>query len=183
MRALPKRTTIGMSVVFGMAVFVLPVLGFPGVTATEMPVVMPEREIEMPLAAGATAATPQVAPAVIGARESIRLLSDRGNREIVARIDTGASGSSIDKDLARSLGLVPQRSETRTVRNAMGVRERQVVKFKYVMGGREISTTATIADRSKLSTPMIIGRADLTGFLIDPSQEFLTTPGTDIHSR
>ena len=44
------------------------------------------------------------------------------------------------------------------------------------MGNKEINTISSLADRSQLSTEMIIGRTDLQGFMIDPNQQFLNEP-------
>ncbi|GEM_PF-2353100 len=110
---------------------------------------------------------------VIGFGENIVLITPIGEKQIAARIDTGADFSSIDTELALSLGYKPDSTRRKTIRTELGVEQRDVVDIKYRLAGREIASEATVADRSSLSTRMIVGRADLSGFLVDPSEEFL----------
>jgi hypothetical protein len=37
--------------------------------------------------------------------------------------------------------------------------------------GKKIKTSAGVADRSKLKKPLIVGRRDLAGFLVNPVKE------------
>jgi hypothetical protein len=92
--------------------------------------------------------------------------------ELPAKIDTGAYSSSIDKTLAKDLGLLSKDNilwkDGSEYRSALGLQTRPVVGFKFILGGRKIKTTASIADRSKMKKMVLIGRKDLTGFLINP---------------
>ncbi len=91
---------------------------------------------------------------------------------IKARIDTGAVRSSIDKDLAVKLGLLRDDNilwkKRYAYRSAAGRQSRPVIGLTMRLGGRKIKTTASVANRSNMTTPLLIGRNDLTGFLINP---------------
>ncbi|MBI4188694.1 MAG: hypothetical protein HY529_05770 [Chloroflexi bacterium] len=116
-------------------------------------------------------------PVIIGSQENIKLLTPKGGFNIVTKIDTGADLTSIDNTLARSLGLEPTGKTTIIITEER--REvRNTTKLTFIMANRQITTTATLADRTGFSTSMIIGKKDLAGFLVDASREFLTKPET-----
>ncbi|MDD5396454.1 MAG: 7TM domain-containing protein [Candidatus Moranbacteria bacterium] len=116
---------------------------------------------------------------VIGDKENVIVLSPKGPIALVAKVDTGADFSSIDSALAESMGLVKNQLKRR-VKNAQGIQVRDTVNIDYVVGNQEINTIVSVADRSQLSTDMIIGRSDMQGLLIDPNREFLTEPDSKI---
>jgi len=73
-----------------------------------------------------------------------------------AVIDTGATRTSIDEGLARTLNL---KSAGRVrVRNAMGVQKRKLVWLQIDVFNETIILKASITNRSKLSCPILIGR-------------------------
>jgi len=103
--------------------------------------------------------------------ESIKIRSlDKKKIEIRAKIDTGAWRTSIDRNLAKELGLL--RSEnilwTKIYKSGLGKEEREVINLTFYLAGRRIKTIASVAERTDLRAPMIIGRRDLEGFLIKP---------------
>ncbi|MBI4267987.1 MAG: ATP-dependent zinc protease, partial [Chloroflexi bacterium] len=112
----------------------------------------------------------------LGEVEHIRLITPQGEVEEVARIDTGADSSSIDERFAVSLGFIPNREETRKIVTEVGTTERPTIRLRYFLGNREISTQATVTDRSNLATRVLIGKSDLQGFVVDPSRAFLAPP-------
>ncbi|MBI2831406.1 MAG: aspartyl protease family protein [Chloroflexi bacterium] len=112
---------------------------------------------------------------VLGGQERVRLIIPDKEVEIIAKIDTGADFSSIDEKLADSLGLKASRRRIIVI-TAEGRQEREAVSLVFMLGERKIDTVATVADRSRLSTPMLVGTRDLEGFLIDASRQFLTRP-------
>lgn len=90
------------------------------------------------------------------------------SEEFLAKVDTGAYSSSIDEQLAERLGL-EKKSELRTVRSALGEQERETV-----LGIITLTTTPvtlpisfSVADRSHLKYPILLGRKDLVGFLVE----------------
>jgi alpha-L-glutamate ligase-like protein len=90
-----------------------------------------------------------------------------------ARIDSGALRSSIDKNLAEDLGLLTEENilwrKRYAYRSASGRQSRPVIALTMRLAGRKIKTSASVADRSKMAAPMLIGRNDLQGFLVNPN--------------
>ena len=72
--------------------------------------------------------------------------------------------------LAKKLGIFSKRKIMwyRKKISALGVEERPVIAVTLWLKGRKIATTMTVSDRKDLSFPVIIGRVDLDGFLVDP---------------
>ena len=103
--------------------------------------------------------------------ENIRVRNKKGQKiSIPVKIDTGAYRSSVDRTLAEDLGLLEETNVLweKPVRTSMGREKRPVINITYWLKGRKITTAAGISNRSKLKRPMIIGRKDLAGFLVDP---------------
>ena len=51
-----------------------------------------------------------------------------------------------------------------------GITIRPYVKLHFHLHNKHIHTIASIVDRRILIYPVLVGKADLVGFLIDPSQ-------------
>ncbi len=112
-----------------------------------------------------------VGRAVVGFIEPVKIITSKGKRHVKARIDTGATRSSIDLTLARTIGVGPVIGE-RTVKNAHGIATRQIVELTVELAGRTLTTKFTIADRTHMNFPVLIGRSALRrGFLIDPRRK------------
>ncbi len=108
---------------------------------------------------------------IIGFIEPIICISKRHKESVRARIDSGATKSSIDSALAKKLGLGPILGEKR-IRNAHGYETRKLVDMTISIAGKEITATFTIADRTHLRFPVLVGRNILRkGFLIDPNKK------------
>lgn len=105
---------------------------------------------------------------MLGVIEKIVILGDSKRKTVRAKIDTGAYRTSIDVDLVHELGL-DLNDETVKVRSGSGRQRRKTAKFTFKMKGKEINSTASYTDRSHLRFPIIIGRRDLKGFYVDPS--------------
>ena len=93
------------------------------------------------------------------------VLIGASEKEIVAKIDTGACGTSIDRDLAMDMGF-KKTGEKKAIRSALGRSCRDMINLKFILNGKKIDTKATLADRSRMKYKMIIGRRDLKGFKI-----------------
>jgi hypothetical protein len=120
------------------------------------------------------------AEAVIGTQELVRITGPDGeSREVVARIDTGASSSSLDDDIAEDLGFDLDHAPTVTVSSSLGEEERPVVTGELQFAGRSAPARLTVTDRSERSTEALIGRADMRGLQVAVGQRMLTTPGED----
>lgn len=93
--------------------------------------------------------------------------------KVLARIDTGAVRSSIDKKLAEDLGLLSKQNILwgDRFRSANGSQSRPVVGAQFIIAGRKIKSSVSVADRSKMSYPFLFGRSDMAGFLINPKTE------------
>lgn len=107
---------------------------------------------------------------VIGMIEYIEILGPKNARKKVkARIDTGATRSSIDRDLANELGLGPV-LRTKLVKQALGHMIRPIIIAEFIMGDVKMKEEFTVAKRSHMKYPVLIGRNALkNGFLIDPN--------------
>lgn len=100
---------------------------------------------------------------IIGNVEYVEICGERH----LAKIDTGASRSSIDKNLAKRLGLHEVVKEAE-IKNSHGKSIRKIVKTKVKIGNRIIPTSFSLADRSELKFDLILGKNFLwRGFLID----------------
>ncbi len=110
-------------------------------------------------------------PVTISAQEEIKIRgADKQKRKVLAKIDTGAWRTSISEKLARELGLLEKSNIlwTKKVRSSLGVEERPVISMTFWLAGRKIVTPASVAKRSALKYPVIIGRKNLKGMLVDP---------------
>jgi len=88
-----------------------------------------------------------------------------------AKLDTGAYRTSIDTSLAKELDL-PYSDNKVYVKSASGKAYRLTVKLSFEIAGNKITTLASVVDRKDLKYQMIVGRADLKGFLISPETEY-----------
>jgi alpha-L-glutamate ligase-like protein len=141
---------------------------------------------------------------VIGTVEKVRLIGKDGKEfEVEAKIDTGAHSSSIDIDLARTLGFsaliddfakidlskysitpaneksikenilkshkgsIPLLEDVAIIFSATGTSLRPIVKISFTLDSLTIETNVNIADRKILLYPAIIGKRNLSKFLID----------------
>jgi hypothetical protein len=103
---------------------------------------------------------------IVQAVESIVVLG-KPQMRLLARMDTGATLSSIDEQLALKLGFnLPIRQTP--VRNAHGTTIRPVVKISYILKGQKRTAEFTLAERSHLDYSVLLGRSGLAGFLVDP---------------
>ena len=109
---------------------------------------------------------------ILGLIENVILLGSNGEEELIARIDSGAITSSIDLNLAKKLNLGPA-IRSKVVKSASGVSERPIIEAKIKINGNTIMDEFTLADRSHMTYPILIGQNILKQgkFLIDPLKE------------
>jgi len=108
---------------------------------------------------------------ILGVEEQMVILDTLGQHHpILAKIDTGAYRTTIDKSLAQKYNLHEPVIEHKNVRAALGQEIRPVVDISFLLRGRLIKTRAFIADRSHMNYDAIVGRRDLKGFLVDPTK-------------
>ncbi len=107
---------------------------------------------------------------IVGLTEFVTVCGDKSSKELTARIDTGATKSSIDLLLATKLGLGPV-VDSKLIKSAHGVKLRPVVRAEILIKGRKIRAKFTLADRIHMRYPMLIGQNILKkDFLVDPSR-------------
>ena len=107
---------------------------------------------------------------VVGLMEKVKLLGETADAEVDARIDTGATKSSIDEHLAADIGL-GRILKTTFIKSASGNSVRPVVKARLIIAGREIEAEFTMADRMMMKYPVLIGQNIIKkGFIVDPSK-------------
>ena len=132
---------------------------------------------------------------VIGAIEHVVI--EPYGVQIDARIDTGASTTSLDarnvkvskkKDTV-TFNLSPKFGGAevtvpivawRYVRTS-GARERRpIVEMELCIDAKRLRVWVNLADRSEMQYPLLLGRNVITGnFVVDPSRSFLTNPKKD----
>lgn len=108
---------------------------------------------------------------ILGIEEKVSLIT--GEEEpysVLSKVDTGAYRTTIDEALAQKLNLHDQVVEYKGVKGALGKQTRPIVDLTMQIRDRVINTQAFIVDRSDMKYDMIIGRRDLTGFLVDPNK-------------
>lgn len=109
---------------------------------------------------------------VVGLTEPVKVFGPRGERKVLARIDTGATKSSIDVRLAADLKLGPI-IKAKLVKSASGSGLRPMIQGTITIANKEITTEFTIADRSHMKYKILIGQNTMidNGFIIDPSKK------------
>lgn len=91
-------------------------------------------------------------------------------KKVIARIDTGATRSSIDHKLAEELNLGPAKKKVK-VKSATGTETRDVIHAIITIKNHTIKASFTLADRKHMKYHLLIGRNILKhGFLIDTTQ-------------
>ena len=105
---------------------------------------------------------------VIGLAEKVDIRYDGGRKKVIAKIDTGATKSSIDTNLAAELRLGPV-IKSKLVKSAHGSKLRPIIEATIELAGRKIKSEFTLADRAHMKYRILIGQNILKdGFLIDP---------------
>lgn len=106
---------------------------------------------------------------VLAAHEPVQVHDAKGEvHTLNAKIDTGAWRTTLDTTLAHQWGLSTNVVDYGRVRAALGREQRPVVEFAFTIRDKTIKTKGYLTDRSHMTYPLIIGRRDLKGFLVDP---------------
>ena len=106
---------------------------------------------------------------VLGLVEKITIIKNDRKKTVNARIDTGATKSSIDSTLARELDLGPIIKKMQ-IRSSHGTSMRPIIHAEIIIDGRTYKEEFTLAPRSHMSYPVLIGQNILKKgkFLVDP---------------
>src|SRR3989344_142975 len=105
---------------------------------------------------------------VLGLVEEIAIIGNK-RKAVKARIDTGATNSSIDSKLAKELDLGPIIRERR-IKSALGTTVRPIVKVVIEIKGNQMEEEFNLAERGHMTYPVLIGQNILKKekFLVDP---------------
>lgn len=107
---------------------------------------------------------------VIGLAEKVRIHHQKGSKSVIAKVDTGATKSSIDTNLAAELKLGPV-IKSKLVKSAHGSKLRPIIEATIELAGKKIKSEFTLADRAHMQYRILIGQNILKdGFLIDPTK-------------
>jgi alpha-L-glutamate ligase-like protein len=110
---------------------------------------------------------------VIGIFERVKVKNSKKKWiEVPAKIDTGARSTSIDSDLAKSLGLLTEDNILwkKKIKNSLGVEERVLIGITFKLKNRIIKGRAGVTNRKDLRRQLLIGRRDLRDFVVDPGK-------------
>lgn len=110
---------------------------------------------------------------MVGFTEKVKVFNCDGSKHktVKARIDTGATMSSIDTHLAAHLNLGPI-VRIKKVKSSLGEEIRPVVKVSLILQGKKVRGNFSIADRAHMKYDMLIGQRILKmGFLVDPQKK------------
>src|SRR3989338_4486190 len=94
---------------------------------------------------------------IVGLTENVKLISSNGRDiEVPAKIDTGATKSSIDIKLASKLNLGPI-IKSKMVKSAHGNKLRPVIEAEIILAGKKIKSEFTLADKTHMKYAILIG--------------------------
>jgi hypothetical protein len=112
--------------------------------------------------------------ALIEEVELFYLDSDSKTKKVLARVDSGATASSIDKVLAEEVGF-KETNRVKLVKSASGVGRRPLILVKTKIKNKMMEEEFTLADRKHMKYPILIGQNILKkgDFLIDPNKEVI----------
>ena len=109
---------------------------------------------------------------VVGIFEDVKVRTGKKKWvEVKAKIDTGAYSTSIDRKLAKELGLLEKSNVLweKKYRSSLGTQKRTVIQLKFKLKGQRYTTRASLTNRQRLRRKLLIGRRDLKDFLVNPS--------------
>ena len=107
---------------------------------------------------------------LIGLAEKVNIQHNGGRKNVIAKVDTGATKSSIDTNLAAELKLGPV-IKSKLIKSAHGSKLRPIIEATIELAGKKIKSEFTLADRAHMKYRILIGQNILKdGFLIDPTK-------------
>lgn len=133
-----------------------------------LPIPSAERGIELARSLFSESEEEENSLIILDAVEQVTFMKGDETKIYLAKLDTGAYRTSLDYKMVKELGLEILERQI-MIKSASGVGSRPAVKIKFTLHGKEIVSTATVVDRSHLKYPLIVGRKDLKGFLINPA--------------
>ncbi len=129
-----------------------------------------ERAVELAktLFATETVQFVDTSPAILSVFEPVTFQNGNIKKTYEAKVDSGAYRTAIDWSVIKDLDLKPLR-EKFLIESANAKQWRPAVKVNFTLAGKKIKSIATVTDRSHMNYPVIIGRKDMIGFVINPS--------------
>lgn len=117
---------------------------------------------------------------MLGLTEDVTVYSGKEERVVHARIDTGATISSMDARLAAELRLGPI-EKVKVVKSANGKKVRPVLTATIKLAGRSVTGLFSLADRSEMKYRVLVGQDILRqGFVIDPTKNTLVRDDLEV---
>lgn len=110
---------------------------------------------------------------VIGIIEPVVVRGRLGKVKVLAKIDTGASRTTVDTDIAARVGLGPVLGTVRIRQSISKHPEiRPLVEAHLVLAGEAFDVSAAIANRQEMKYEVIVGMDILRRgkFLVDPAR-------------
>ena len=106
---------------------------------------------------------------IVGLVEKVTLIGNTKEITLYARIDSGATKSSVDKALVNELNLGPV-IRSKRVKNVLGSVLRPIINAKVKIANKIREEEFTVADRKHMKYRLLIGQNILKKekFLIDP---------------
>ena len=103
---------------------------------------------------------------VVGLVEPVKIIGQKKEVKVMAKFDTGAQRTSIDKKIISKIGFKPI-GKTTTV-NVHGKSVRPLVKINLEIKGKKLEVVANVSDRSSRRDKVLIGRdAIFSNFIVD----------------
>jgi len=108
---------------------------------------------------------------VVGVTEPVEiLLGKKGTHKVIASIDTSFKESTIDRNLAVNLKLISDDGSTP-----------EYVQTDFILGGRRIKNKLHIDILNDIEEHMIVGKDDLSGYLLDPDKKHFLGDSKDVN--
>ncbi len=109
---------------------------------------------------------------VVGLSEVVTIEGKKGRARVTALFDTGATRSSIDEDLAETLGIEPSQKSVKVKNPSLPEpRKRPLALAKVKVNGKAFVVEANLQKRRHMSHRVILGRDVILGnFVVDVEQ-------------
>ncbi len=118
---------------------------------------------------------------IVGLVEKVKLIGEKRSVKTLAKLDTGAKWSSIDRKLAKMIGA--KTVKIKKVKSSLGKQKRALVELTIVIHNRKMKIKATVADRSKMAYLVLLGRNVMfKNFVVDVERSHLSTKEKDVKS-
>lgn len=97
---------------------------------------------------------------VVGIFEPVKVLVESKPYRLMARLNPNVERTVVDTHFAQKIGLM----------DSLPKASQSSFKLKFILAGQRVQTVARVKDLESSDYKMVIGRRDLTNFLVDPSR-------------